>query len=59
MLEKAGYKVGPERRLFLSPDVMATEIIKQINKGGQSKTIFLAAKLKSALLGLLQRKNAA
>jgi short-subunit dehydrogenase len=59
MLEKAGYKIGPERRLFLSPDVMATEIIKQINKCGQSKTIFLAAKLKSALLGLLQRKNAA
>tara|TARA_R110002126_G_scaffold151287_20_gene298260 strand:- start:3074 stop:3799 length:726 start_codon:yes stop_codon:yes gene_type:complete len=59
MLEKAGYKIGPERRLFLSPDVMATEIIKQMDKGHQSKTIFLGAKLKNALLGLFQRKNAA
>lgn len=59
MHEKAGYKIGPERRLFLSPDVMATEIIKQMDKGRQSKTIFLGAKLKNVLLGLFQRKNAA
>lgn len=50
MLEKAGYKVGLERHIFLSPQVMADAVIKTIHSHKKSATIFLGAKIKSLFL---------
>lgn len=47
MLEKAGYKVGLERHIFLSPQVMADAVLKTIYSHKKSATIFLGAKVKS------------
>ena len=47
MLEKAGYKVGLERHIFLSPQVMADAVLKTIHSHKKSATIFWGAKLKS------------
>lgn len=47
MLEKAGYTVGMERHIFLSPKVMADEVLKVIQSNKKSATIFLGAKIKS------------
>lgn len=47
MLEKAGYSVGKERHIFLSPQVMAEEVLKVIRTNKKSATIFLGAKIKS------------
>ncbi|MEO9458043.1 MAG: SDR family oxidoreductase [Lentilitoribacter sp.] len=55
MLEKAGYTVGMERHLFLSPQVMADAVIKTIHSRKKSATIFLGAKIKSLLF---RKKNA-
>ncbi|MEP2979390.1 MAG: SDR family oxidoreductase [Lentilitoribacter sp.] len=55
MLEKAGYKVGMERHIFLSPPVMAEAVLKAIQSGKKSATIFLGAKIKSLLF---RKKNA-
>ena len=55
MLEKAGYKVGKEGRFFLSPEVMADEIINVMGTNRKSATIFIGAKIKS----LFRRKQSA
>lgn len=47
MLKKAGYTVGMERHIFLSPQVMAEEVLKTIRTNKKSATIFLGAKIKS------------
>lgn len=49
MLEKAGYSIGFERHLFLSPQVMASEMINIIKTNKKVATVFLKAKLKSLL----------
>lgn len=55
MLEKAGYTVGIERHIFLSPQVMADAVLKTIHSRKKSATIFLGAKIKSLLF---RKKNA-
>lgn len=55
MLKKAGYTVGMERHIFLSPQVMADAVLKTIHSRKKSATIFLGAKIKSLLF---RKKNA-
>lgn len=54
MLKKAGYTVGMERHIFLSPQVMADAVLKTIHSRKKSATLFLGAKIKSLLF---RKKN--
>lgn len=47
MLEKAGYRLGWEKHLFVPVETMAAEIVRLIDTNKRSATIFIMAKLKS------------
>ncbi|MEW7006960.1 MULTISPECIES: SDR family NAD(P)-dependent oxidoreductase [unclassified Lentilitoribacter] len=47
MLEKAGYKLGWEKHLFVPANVMASEIARLMQTRKMKATVFMGAKLKS------------